>query len=125
MFDRLKSLPLTIALTLLIWLYAESQVRTAPELVTIDVLDVPVLPVGHPDVVGSYDVIVDPKTVNIKISGVQAKLDGLDKGSIAAYLDLEAADRAMAGATTYRSLRFTAPEISETVNSGPRVASTR
>jgi len=74
MLDRLKSLPLTIILTVLIWMYAESQVNSVRSDASMTVAGVPVWVSGPPEVLAKYDVALDPATVSVKVSGPPAQI---------------------------------------------------
>ena len=105
--DRLKSLPLTIGLTLLIWLYAESQVRPTQNASEMEI-EVPVWVAGPPDIINDNDVIVDPRVVKVTIAGTQEALNKLDKRMVGAYLDVDWGDRDVT-TMTRKALRVTAP----------------
>jgi hypothetical protein len=93
MLDRLKSLPLTVALTLLIWLYAESQVPTNPEVATRVISGVEVWPAGPlTEILNDYDLIITPQWVDVTLTGSSDVLDSLPRRSVTAYLDIEPRD---------------------------------
>jgi hypothetical protein len=113
MFDRLKTLPLTIVLTILIWMYAESQVNSKT-IERLSVEGVPVLISGPPDVLSRYEVTVDSGTVSVELSGPQDQIAAVrqrppGQSGIYAYLDITRDDQP-AGSSTYRTLRFVTPD---------------
>jgi hypothetical protein len=113
MFDRLKSLPLTIILTVIIWMYAESQVTSARNSTGEVVSNIPVWVSGPPDVLARYDVVVDPGTISVTVAGAPGVIETLRKGNtgllaIHAYLDITGEDRS-SPMLEFRSLRFVLP----------------
>lgn len=112
MFERLKSLPLTIVLTILIWMYAESQVHSSHAEARLDVSDIPVWITWQGSNDPGYAVTVYPPTVSITISGSPEQIDALRRENpipgIHAYLDLAASD-SPSGLTSTRSLRLELP----------------
>src|SRR5260221_13673734 len=99
MLDRLKSLPLTIFLTILIWMYAESQVTSSHETKSVVVPDVPVSISGAPGVLSKYEVELSKPTVTIKVSGSGEPIEALDRrvksgdvigSGVSAYLNITA-----------------------------------
>ena len=106
--DRLKSLPLTIALTLLIWVYADTQVRTEPEHTSQIVVEVPVVIAAPMEIINNSDVYVEPQNVNVTLTGTREALNGMDKRMVTAYLDLDWGDRGI-GSMTRKTLRVTVP----------------
>ena len=131
MFDRLKSLPLTIVLTILIWMYAESQVTSQGVSVQVTVKNVPVWVSGPPDILARYDITVDPTSVDVKVSGLPQKIDPLRPhleaggtfAGIYAYLDITPEDRPSPPPNNFRrrALRFMAPD-GLTVSDPPEAA---
>jgi len=118
MLDRLKSLPLTIVLTILIWMYAESQVTSPQGTARLDVKGVPVLAAGAPDVLSPVHVEVEPRTVDLIVSGPQEAIDrlhnrivrsGVKSSGIFAYLDIDANDEPD-GRMIRRQLRYSLPD---------------
>ena len=119
MFDRLKSLPLTILLTILIWMYAESQVNSANEPDRVEVSDVPVYVSGPPDVLARFDVSVRPQTIKVMLTGTRDRIaplraqlqSGAAAAGIYAYLDIGADDLPMPPPNPYtrRLLRIQPP----------------
>jgi hypothetical protein len=113
MLERLKSLPLTIVLTLLIWMYAESQVGVRSD----SILTLPAISVwvsGPPQVLAQYDVKVDPQTVSVSVTGTPAQIKALRRVSagqtgIHAYLDITEDDRPTA-VYVYRQVRYVTPQ---------------
>lgn len=113
MVDRLKSLPLTIFLTVLIWMYAESQVHSVTQEST-EVAGVPVLVCAAPAVINRYQVSVEPSQVAVTVSGpapLIARIRGTsaNEAGVQAQLDITAEDVGgpVAG---QRRLRFLLPE---------------
>lgn len=114
MLERLKSLPLTIILTVLIWMYAESQVNSARSDASTTVAAIPVWVSGPPQVLAHYDVTVDPQTVSVNVTGTAAQIEALHKGGpeqtgIRVYLDITEEDRPTAG-LVYRLVRYVPPQ---------------
>ena len=114
MFDRLKSLPLTIILTVLIWMYAESQVNSFRSDASVTVAKVPVWVSGPPGVLAKYDVALDPAAVSVKVSGPPAQIDSMrnidpSKTGIHVYLDITEQDQPTAVMLS-RLVRYAAPE---------------
>ena len=114
MFDRLKSLPLTIVLTILIWMYAESQVNSAHDEDGYTVSNVPVWVSGPPPTLARYDVMVQSQTVSVFVSGAHDRVEALraqsadqEKG-IYAYLDINPDDRP-SDSVSHRLLRIVTP----------------
>src|SRR4051812_47612235 len=118
MFDRLNSLPLTIVLTILIWMYAESQVNSTPGTARLMVENVPVLVSGAPEVVSPVQVDIVPRTITLTVTGPQELIDrlrsritrgGVKSSGIFAYLDIDSGDLP-SGQMVRRQLRFSFPE---------------
>ncbi len=112
MFERLKSLPLTILLTILIWMYAEAQSSHAPRLeeTSWTIRDVPVLVSGPQAVLEQYKVDFEPKFISVTVTGSSSSIgllrDRLDKGGAAAsgiraYADISSQDREGSGRIRY------------------------
>jgi hypothetical protein len=87
MLDRLKSLPLTIVLTILVWMYAEAQFTSHREDITV------VLHVAVPN--KDYQAqVIDPMegrprqavALMISVQGAQAKVDRLYQQAIGALV---------------------------------------
>jgi hypothetical protein len=117
MFERLKSLPLTVGLTLLIWLYAESQVRTAPEQEKVQIGNVPVWVAGPPDSINQFDVIVEPRFVTVEVTGPRQLLATLKTDDLAAYLIIGTEDlKATAAVPLQKALRVEARSEVKVVN---------
>ena len=109
MLDRLKSLPLTVALTLLIWLYAESQVPINPEAATRVISGVEVWPAGPlTEILDRYELVITPQWVDVTLTGTSDVLDALPRRSVTAYLDIEPRDVDSTVEKT-RRLRIIAP----------------
>ena len=113
MFDRLKSLPLTILLTILIWMYAESQVTSARNESRLEVDNVPIWISGPPELLSNHQVVAEPKSVNIVIAGPKEQIDvmrrlPMGQDGIYAYVDIEPTDRPSPN-FAYRPLRFVTP----------------
>ena len=118
MLDRLKSLPLTIFLTILIWMYAESQVNSRQDTTPLTVSEVPVWVSGPPDMLAKYDVTLADKTVGLTVTGPTARVEsmrrrvksaGIAGSGINAYLDVAPDDRPT-GSTTHRRVRPVLPD---------------
>ncbi len=77
MFERLKSLPLTIVLTILIWMYAESQVNSTRTEDRLTLPNVPVCINGPADELAQFQVSVDPPSVSVAVSGTSDQIDVL------------------------------------------------
>ena len=113
MFERLKSLPLTIVLTILIWMYAESQVNSTQTVAQTTIRNIPVWVSGPPEMLARYDVKLYPATVDIVISGTPDQIVSLRDRThlppgVYAYLDIAYDDRP--GSTLmYRPVRFVLP----------------
>jgi len=113
MLDRLKSLPLTIILTILIWMYAESQVNSARSDISLTMSDIPVWVSGPPSVLSQYDVMVESKSIVISVTGSPNLIEALrnrnpGQSGIFAYLDITPEDRASPN-LKYRSIRVVTP----------------
>lgn len=112
MLDRLKSLPLTIFLTLLIWMYAESQGNPGHN--EILVLDrVPVLISGPPEVLSRYEVVLETTNVRVTLTGTQNQIESIrsrppGQHGVFAYLDVTPQDLPNVN-LTFRTLRFVTP----------------
>jgi hypothetical protein len=112
MLDRLKSLPLTIFLTLLIWMYAESQGN--PGHGEILILDrVPVLISGPAEVLSQYEVVLETPTVRVTLAGTKNQIESIRnrppaENGVFAYLDLTPRDLPNVN-LTFRTLRFVTP----------------
>lgn len=112
MLDRLKSLPLTIFLTLLIWMYAESQGNPGhSEVLTLE--SVPVLISAPPDVLSQYEVVLETRYVRLTLTGTQNQIESIrnrppSENGVYAYLDVLPRDRPSVD-LTYRTLRFVTP----------------
>ena len=109
MLERLKSLPLTFVLTILIWMYAESQVRTVPETFMREIKGVPVQIMASPEVINTYDIMVEPTSVTVLITGARDLEGELLPGHISAYLDISSDDIRVAS-NHDKSLRFSTPQ---------------
>jgi hypothetical protein len=117
MFDRLKSLPLTILLTILIWMYAESQVNSTRAEAKLTVKDIPVWVSGPPSVLAANDITVEPKTVEVTVVGTPDLIDTLNQRAttggqstgIHAFVDLTPDDKPAPGVVSYRSPRIVTP----------------
>jgi len=111
MLERLKSLPLTIVLTILIWMYAESQVNSSHAILHLSV-DVPVRVTGSPNMLARYDVTINPQVVALSLTGPPEQIDALRREApvqgVYAYLDLSPDDRP-AGISIPRQLRIDLP----------------
>jgi hypothetical protein len=106
----LKSLPLTIVLTVLIWLYAESQVPRPPPEATAQVGDVEVWVTGPPAIINNYDVIAEPLLVTVTVSGTRSEVEALQRDRVSAYLEIVRDDRsATQAAQEERALRVIVP----------------
>lgn len=123
MFDKLKSLLLTVFLTILIWMYAESQVSSSRGEATLTVKGVPVTLSGPPDVLkevlNQSNVVLDPPDVSVQVAGAPDRIDALRQRAlgggamtgIRAYVEFVPEDRGMgSGVMLSRSLRVVAPE---------------
>lgn len=77
MLQRLKSLPLTIVLTILIWMYAESQVNSSHGEDHLTIPNIPVWVSGPPDKLAQYEVSVNPTSVSVKVVGTTEQIDAL------------------------------------------------
>ena len=109
MFDKLKSLPLTIFLTILIWMYAESQVSSSRAEAKLTVNGVPVALSGPPEVLKSvldqYDVVFEPAEVSVQVEGAPDRIEilrtramgGGQTTGIRAYVELTPEDRTVGG----------------------------
>ena len=113
MFDRLKSLPLTILLTMLIWMYAESQVNSTRAEAKVTLKDVPVWISGSPETLAQfaqYDVTLDPKTMEVTVVGTPDRIKALKGSEIQAYVVLTSEEKPIAGTVSSRELRVVPPE---------------
>jgi len=137
MLERLKSLPLTILLTILIWMYAESQVSSARSEATLLVKDVPVALSGPPEllqeVLAQCDVIFEPGSVSVQVAGAPDRIEALGQralggGSatgIRAYVEMTAENRPPtggAGVVLSRPLRVVPPAEFVVVQAPERVS---
>jgi hypothetical protein len=114
MLDRLKSLPLTIILTVLIWMYAESQVTMVRSDDSLTVASVPVWVSGPPEELAQYNVTVEPQTIPVTVTGMPAHIEAmrasrLEQTSIHVYLDITEEDRPT-GVMVYRLVRYVPPQ---------------
>ncbi len=114
MLDRLKSLPLTIVLTVLIWMYAESQVTS--QQAQLEVPGVPVLVSFPPELLSRYEVVLETKSVTVTVLGSGVPIDALrskirrnEETGIFAHLNIEAGDLP-APTKLQRQLQFALPE---------------
>ena len=115
-FERLKTLPLTIFLTILIWMYAEAQVNSVSR-VTATVPNIPVWVSAPPEILNKYDVQIEPASVRLIVSGEAGTIDALRKRieagdqdlGIHAILDVNADDHP-SPAYSSRSVRCPTPE---------------
>jgi hypothetical protein len=110
--ERLKSLPLTIILTVVIWMYAESQVSVRSDSI-LTLTAVPVWVSGPPQVLAQFDVKVEPLTVSVNVSGTPAQIKALRKLTpgqvgIHAYLDVSEDDRPTS-VYVFRQVRYAPP----------------
>ena len=114
MFERLKSLPLTIVLTILIWMYAESQVNSTHSIAHLTV-DVPVRVTGSPETLARYDVAINPQDASLNLTGPPEQIDALRRETpvqgVYAFLDLNSDDRP-AGASLLANSASTSPRAS-------------
>ena len=119
MLSRLKTLPLTIALTILIWMYAEAQFASKrPTIMETEAIpDVPVEVSGMPDVMARYLVeLHPPHLTSLIVSGspkaIQALRQRMANGGdsqIHVELDITPDDQSSPNYIT-RPLRYTLPE---------------
>ena len=113
MLARLKSLPLTIILTVVIWMYAESQVTLVHGDNTLTVTDVPVWVSGPPQALAQYNIAVEPQAISVSVTGTPALIQKLRQSSSAqsgihAYLDITDEDRPLP-LVAYRAVRYVTP----------------
>ncbi|MCL2640625.1 MAG: hypothetical protein FWD53_07265 [Phycisphaerales bacterium] len=121
MLSRLKTFPLTIVLTILIWMYAEAQFASKHATITeTEALhDLPVWVSGPPEVVERYKIELHPPFLkSLTVSGSPAVIQSLRQrmasgtnstaSKVHAYLDITADDQPSEGRVT-RSLRYTLP----------------
>jgi len=129
MLSRLKTLPLTIILTILIWMYAESQRHTAElagtqnhnaghqpreQVIAETIHNLPIFVSGPPDVIAHYQIELYPNVLqSLVISGSPTTLQTLRQRSIAsqihAYLDITEDDHPTQNRIS-RPLRYSLPE---------------
>jgi hypothetical protein len=118
MLDRLKTLPLTIFLTILIWMYAEGQFSSTQQSdLTID--GVPIWVSGPPDILARYNVEVTPRIVTLRLSGPSNLVEETRKRinsdpatpRFFAFLDLTPQDRSQPpDVSVSRTLRCILPD---------------
>lgn len=113
MLARLKSLPLTIILTVVIWMYAESQVTLVHGDNTLTVTDVPVWVSGPPEALAQYNIAVEPQAISVSVTGTPSLIQKLRQSSAAqsgihVYLDITDEDRP-SPLVAYRAVRYVAP----------------
>jgi len=94
-------------------MYAESQVRTAPGVQTVEVSNVPVWVAAPPELLNEFEVTLEPRTVNITVTGAPDRLEAFSQEhnqshAVAAYLDLDTTDRQSTGILS-KALRFSTP----------------
>jgi hypothetical protein len=123
MLERLKSLPLTVLLTLLIWMYAESQSNpTHNQSIVLD--RIPVLISGPPEVLSRYQINLENKTVRATLTGPQDQINIIrerlpGQSGVYAYLDVSSLDLPTVN-DVFRTLRFVTPP-NTTVAQPPQV----
>ncbi len=127
MLDRLKTLPLTILLTILIWMYAESQSNPMTRIETVTLEDVPVLVSGPPDTLARYQVVLESTRVQVTLTGPADKINPIrehpNKSGVVAYLDVPTQDtlgNSSSSGEHSSSLRFEVPP-GTTVSTGADV----
>jgi hypothetical protein len=101
MLQRLKSLPLTILLTILIWMYAEAQSSSVPHDEESEMVrGVPVSVPGDPALLARYQISVIPKMVDVTVSGSAASIKSfreklhrsLESAEISASVEIKSSD---------------------------------
>jgi len=127
MLDRLKSLPLTILLTLLIWIYAESQSNPTHN-ASIVLNNVPVLISGPPEVLSRYQIVLENRSVRVTLTGSQDEINLIrnrlpGQSGVYAYLDISSLDHPTVN-DIFKPLRFVTPPnttVPETLDIGFRL----